>query len=195
MRNIGRIPERMPTGHNAPAQLVGKQFGKLTIIAQEPGRTEVGGYTIWRAHCECGNDTVLPSYRFLNKRYGIKSCKECAPIGRPRIPDSGAHFNFLYNNYRRAAIDRGFDWKLSRDEANALFRQSCHYCGTPPLNRKTHPNLSGLFDANGIDRIDSQKPYTIANVVPCCTTCNRAKNNSTYADFQTWLDRIVKFRS
>lgn len=194
MRNIGRIPERMPTGHNAPAQLVGKQFGKLTIIAQEPGRTEVGGYTIWRAHCECGNDTVLPSYRFLNKRYGIKSCKECAPIGRPRIPDSGAHFNVLWRAYSKSALIRGFEWTLTREQFRAVCEQPCHYCGSPPSERQ-HRNLSGACKTNGIDRIDSNLGYITSNVVPCCTICNLAKSDTPYAEFSAWLDRIVKFRS
>jgi hypothetical protein len=28
---------------------------------------------------------------------------------------------------------------------------------------------------NGVDRIDSSGPYTLANTVPCCSVCNKMK--------------------
>jgi hypothetical protein len=56
---------------------------------------------------------------------------------------------------------------ITKEEVDSLTRQPCRYCG-----RYSNEN----FKRNGLDRIDSSKPYTLDNVVPCCTFCNQAKN-------------------
>lgn len=33
--------------------------------------------------------------------------------------------------------------------------------------------------------------YTIANVVPACIICNRAKSEMTLEEFQVWAKRVV----
>jgi hypothetical protein len=48
---------------------------------------------------------------------------------------------------------------------------------------------------NGLDRKNSQKGYTIRNVVPCCGVCNHAKHTMNYKDFIAWLDRVTNFRA
>ena len=53
------------------------------------------------------------------------------------------------------------------------------YCGTEKSNHKVTKNCLEGYDHNGIDRIDSSKNYTIANVAPCCKICNYAKSDMT----------------
>jgi hypothetical protein len=186
------ITNRLPNGQNAATDLLGRRFGKLTIIAKEPGRSY--GYLMWRARCDCGNEMVMGSYRYVNKRYGIKQCKPCQPIGRPRIPHNGSHFNHLFKVYSQAARVREIEWNLTKEAFRELCEGDCHYCGAPPQIRRTHKNLSGSFNANGVDRMDSDQGYVANNVVSCCILCNRAKNDSSYAEFTDWLDRVARFR-
>lgn len=46
---------------------------------------------------------------------------------------------------------------------------------------------------NGIDRIDSSEGYTLTNVIPCCTKCNRMKLNYTTRDFIDHISKIYHF--
>ena len=56
----------------------------------------------------------------------------------------------------------------------------CHYCGVdedrlPQLGLKTQMGMELL--RLGVDRINSRKPYTIRNIVPCCYACNSVKSD------------------
>lgn len=82
--------------------------------------------------------------------------------------------------YRNAAQRRRLEWALTDEQAIALFRTSCHYCGIPPNPR------------NGIDRKDNAVGYTTENVLPCCSVCNYAKRTMSYAEFLAWLERAAK---
>jgi 5-methylcytosine-specific restriction endonuclease McrA len=46
---------------------------------------------------------------------------------------------------------------------------------------------------NGIDRIDSNKGYTMDNCVSCCWTCNRMKGNMTQQNFLEHISKINVF--
>lgn len=191
-RATGRIPDRLPNGQNAQVKLAGERFGKLEVIEQADGRCP-HGYTLWKARCSCGTEIIRPSYRFLRSP-SIMSCRKCAPIGRPRIAEQGSHVNALFSSRKRAALERGLSWDLTKTEMLALSKADCHYCGAKPMSRYTHKNLSGDFLCNGIDRVDNDHGYIAGNVVTCCWTCNRAKKEMPYAQFVAWLDQIASFR-
>ncbi|HTF67536.1 MAG TPA: hypothetical protein VK638_33135 [Edaphobacter sp.] len=42
---------------------------------------------------------------------------------------------------------------------------------------------------SGIDRVDSSKDYEKGNMLPCCVTCNRAKNVQSLKAFLSYLAR------
>lgn len=71
------------------------------------------------------------------------------------------------------ANNRGLCWELTFEEFSALIQLPCHYCDSPlPQTR------------SGLDRKDSGLGYSLCNVVPCCTTCNKMKSNLfTYEEF------------
>ena len=74
---------------------------------------------------------------------------------------------------KRSAISRGHEWYISDEYAKELFTQPCHYCGYIDLEST----------CNGIDRIDSSKPYIPSNCLPCCKKCNYAKHILEYDEF------------
>ena len=49
-----------------------------------------------------------------------------------------------------------------------------------------------IFYYNGIDRIDSNKDYTVDNVVSCCSECNYMKRTSSVNDFYSQVKRIYE---
>ncbi len=78
--------------------------------------------------------------------------------------------------YKEGAKVRNFEFGITDDEADALFRKPCHYCDYLPPNR-----------FNGIDRVVNSIGYVKGNVVPCCMWCNRAKGRRPAKEFMDWL--------
>lgn len=80
---------------------------------------------------------------------------------------------------RNSARQRNIRVNLDVNKYQVLIDSGCHFCG------------NNLSEENGycLDRIDSDKPYIISNVVACCKICNRAKSNLDYNEFINWLDR------
>lgn len=85
-------------------------------------------------------------------------------------------------NYKCQAKMKDREWSLTDEVATALFRSACHYCGLPP------------DPLNGIDRKDNDQGYYEDNCLACCSQCNYAKRNLSYADFWAWIDRIIKYK-
>jgi hypothetical protein len=82
---------------------------------------------------------------------------------------------------KRAATKRGIEWNLTDDEAKAMLVLPCVYCGWIDLETRV----------NGIDRLDSAKPYETENCRPCCKNCNYMKGTFDPKTFITWAKRIA----
>ena len=80
---------------------------------------------------------------------------------------------------KRAATTRGIAWNLTDDEAKEMLVNPCIYCNHIDLEVRV----------NGIDRLDSSKPYTLENCRSCCKDCNYMKG--TY-DPRTFIERAKK---
>jgi hypothetical protein len=78
--------------------------------------------------------------------------------------------------YKTGASTRKYGFEISDEQADALFRSACHYCGYQPFQR-----------FNGIDRVDNKLGYVAGNVVACCAWCNRAKGRFPVESFFRWL--------
>lgn len=169
--------------------LEGRVFGKLTVLHRSnPGST---GEAKWLCRCTCGG---LREVATGGLRSGpTRSCEkiEC----RSGVPKGGASFHRLLRGYQDSAKRRGVTWGLSEVRFQELTRQSCHYCGTAPSQVIGQKNCNGLYLYNGVDRVSSEEGYVEGNVVPCCKACNQAKGKYTQAEFETWLDRVVEFRT
>jgi hypothetical protein len=95
---------------------------------------------------------------------------------------SRTHENARINALKHAAMRRQIDWLLTDEEAKDMLVKPCIYC--------KHIDLE--VRVNGIDRLDSSKPYTSENCRPCCKDCNYMKG--TY-DPRTFIERAKKIAS
>lgn len=102
--------------------------------------------------------------------------------------------------YRRNALRRGIEWRLTLEEFAAVVALNCHYCGSPPkyrvrrdANRGQKLIVKSKEKINGIDRLDSAGPYALSNCVACCRRCNYGKNDMSVREFKSWLRRVVKW--
>lgn len=128
----------------------------------------------------CGGISVVRSDRLTYKSYSPKSCTNCVDSLQKEISDNkyleSRHFRRRKFSILGNAKARNIKVQLTDNEINTLLKSDCYYCGK-----------SG---ADGIDRIDSKKDYTIDNVVPCCKICNMMKNKFTLDTFLRQIDKI-----
>ena len=174
--------------------LTGQIFGRLTAIrlAESTRKDKVG----WLCRCICGKETIVWSAS-LRKRH-TRSCgcllEEWQEQHHRLLPGEAA-FNSLYGGYKKAAQYKNRQFDISKEEFRLLTKMSCTYCGSEPFQVCTHGDAKTTpYIYMGMDRVDNKQGYTKDNVVPCCKACNIAKNAMSLDMFETWLDRLVKFR-
>ena len=64
---------RLLGGKSRILDLVGKRFGKLTVI-KDSGNRSPSGDVIWLCQCDCGNQTNVIGNNLTRKKYGTISC-------------------------------------------------------------------------------------------------------------------------
>jgi hypothetical protein len=89
------------------------------------------------------------------------------------------NINDRIGSYRRSAVSKGRQWKLTDDQAKSMLTSKCVYCDHIDLETRL----------NGIDRLDQQGDYTPQNTVPCCWTCNYMKG---VMDPLTFIEKCKK---
>jgi hypothetical protein len=172
------------------------KYNKLTVI-NYVGRNTNKNHT-WKCLCDCGNYIICEASDV--KQGKVKSCG-CLRIEKSLLPkvDNSA-FNKLYSQYKQSAKSRTIvEFKLTKNDFKKITKSNCYYCGIKPnqlivTNRNKSKEIIKTYLHNGIDRIDNEKGYTIDNCVPCCTICNKAKNNFSKEFFLEWIDRIANFQ-
>ena len=181
--------------------LVGRIYGRLTVVAQSENVTTTDGITrsTWECLCECGNTTVKIGTE-LNKNR-TKSCGCLRTESRYRLRNndlsvSNRSENRLYKDYIDSAKRRGHTFNITNAEFIELINSSCFYCGEKPRDvRKKRGGTEYIGKFNGVDRFDNSIGYEIENCKPCCKTCNRMKQVYHGNDFIDHMKKIFKHSS
>lgn len=98
----------------------------------------------------------LPANEILfGKKRKTKSTKEQTLIRRT---------NGMLGAYRLRDKKRGLYNDMTLKAMRELISKVCVYCGD--------------FERIGLDRIDNKKGHSMDNVVPCCHSCNTARNDN-----------------
>lgn len=155
--------------------LAKKRFGML-LTSDYVRRRAKGGFECL-CFCDCGQKSWIRTCDITSGHVKSCGCK------RTKDPVQAAR-NIVLDNYKRNASKRHLQWSLSDDVFDLLIQQRCFYCSREPNNRCRR------FVYNGIDRKDNAIGYTVGNSIPCCVICNRAKNNMSFAEFESWLQDI-----
>lgn len=92
--------------------------------------------------------------------------------------------NARYLKYKLGAEERNLSFELTLDDFDRITSHPCFYCGELSEDEFGHKFV-------GIDRVNSDEGYVIANVIPCCAICNRMKSNYTMYDWLKKLKQIV----
>lgn len=171
---------------------IGSRFSNWTVLerVEAPEHVKMKGHSFWKCECECGNQHILAGGNLRNSK--TKGCKKCSMIGK-RKAKGDCSFNGLYLRYKHGAESRNLEFILSNLEFRELTSQDCHYCGLEPSAVHKARTAYGEYKYSGVDRIDSNKGYTLSNCVPACKDCNRAKGSMPYAEFKAWINRLIIF--
>jgi hypothetical protein len=112
-----------------------------------------------------------------------------------KLPDGESAFNGLYGNYKTRARKKHRDFTLTKKEFAEITKAPCHYCGVLPQQEYDNGGTTTSYTYNGVDRVDSNQGYGVANVVACCKVCNYAKMDMNLDEFNMWIARLVKFHT
>ncbi len=170
----------------------GNRYGRLLVIGR--GDKPNGQGASWLCRCDCGKEFVT---RGSALRSGVSASCGCSATEKLRaaimLPEGVAAMNQIIRRTKSNALERGYEYNLSREQLIELMGQDCHYCGAKPSNRSRHPEQNGEFIYNGIDRVDNSKGYDMSNVVPCCKHCNIAKRDRSASDFLKWIEQVYRY--
>ena len=153
--------------------------------------------TYWLFTCDCGNDKIIDASKVFVKNGGTKSCgclKKLAwsfvvnenqnPTKKKNkknfIPKIETAQKDIFRKYKTSAYKRNYVFDISFSDFVKIISKNCFYCGSYPQREHKLKSLKDMdvkFMFNGIDRSNNDIGYILDNCVPCCTICNRAKNN------------------
>lgn len=171
---------------------LGERHGRLVVIEQlDSIETHNGKDSRWLCQCDCGNQVAVRG-RSLSKTTKSCGCYKRDKIRESKLlPEGQSSFNQMVSKYKLRADKKDLPFTLTLDDVKAITKMPCAYCGAAPSNGKNRKgNHNGEYIYNGIDRYDNTKGYTLDNSVPCCATCNRAKNDLSIQDWHEWLHTI-----
>ena len=160
---------------------------------------------------KCGREQVqsMPNM----KRHVKDTCYFCTHPTAERNPKEfgrkkGANLlpidERIYNYYssriianNNEGVKKFKEWSLSLEDFSKLIHGNCAYCGSSPSednqwnNNSKRRTSDEIVKINGIDRVDSNKGYTIDNCVSCCTKCNRMKMDLPINEFLSHVKKIA----
>jgi hypothetical protein len=106
-----------------------------------------------------------------------KSCRyiyESSPKNKQRKRERERRLQatpkYRLKKYKVGAKARKIDWGLTEGEFMSFWQRPCRYCNSP-------------IETIGLDRIDNTEGYSLPNVIPCCTVCNKMKGTLTMNEF------------
>ena len=164
--------------------MVGKSFGRLTVIEFAGRDTGKRHGFLWRCKCLCGGEKVVETSR-LNSG-NLKSCG-CLSSDSEFRKSVSAHKEFgealrnkVLDRYKRNARKRSLAVEIPDSRFFELFSGECFYCGCVLSKTLTHKKAYGSFSYNGVDRLDNSIGYVEGNVVSCCADCNYKKGDQHF---------------
>ena len=165
---------------------IGERYGMVVVI-EDTGKSYINkaGNSketrgIWKFRCDCG--VVFEDVLSFVKKKNPPSCG-CAT----RSKEEGS-LSTYYDQYKRGAEIRGYEFALNLEEFKKIIKKPCYYCKASPTERD---RFYYPIKVNGIDRIDNTKGYSMKNVVACCTTCNRMKGTLSFSVFMDYVTKIA----
>ena len=134
------------------SDLLDKVFGEWTVLSF--AGTDKANKTMWLCRCSCGVEKVLVGSRLKSGK--SKSCFHCSVNANRDVKIIPIAW---WAKTRSQAVARNRKWEITEDQCLALLDSQRHLCALSGL-----PIGFGKSITASLDRIDSDKDYTIDNV-------------------------------
>lgn len=164
--------------------MVGRQFGRLIVVEQEPNNRF--GAVVWKCKCACGR-WAYPTAGNLRSEH-TQSCG-CLVNDRARAATRLRPYESRYNalvgrcrGIRRIVMSY-------RDFVSFTKVKQCYYCGDAV---QWNEYLGGGKAGCNLDRVDSRLGYIKRNCVVSCGVCNHMKWTLTQGEFFTRVAKIYR---
>lgn len=165
-----------------------QKFGRVTVLSfWKSGKF---GKSHWNCICDCGNRFQVAGASL--KRGLTKSCG-CL---KTELVRSKGYKDISYNFWRRqvqGAAGRGYEFDLTMEQVWELYEKQNRRCALSNLEIKFFPdyNLAHKHTVS-IDRINSQKGYTIDNIQLVHKVVNQMKNIFDTEEFVCFCNLIAE---
>ena len=128
----------------------------------------------------CGIEKRLDEFgRNSNNRAFLGRSHECRVCHNKRNRLNKNKPKAKFSIYKSGAKKRNIPFLLSFEEFSLFWNKPCYYC---------NDQIEGI----GLDRKNSDGPYSVKNVVPCCTRCNYAKRNKNEEEFVSMCIKVAE---
>jgi hypothetical protein len=200
----------MENGKLSMSKLIGEKFGRLTVLSDTGKRPNKR--IVYLCACDCGNTKEIMDSNLKNQKVPSCGChtKELYQNRSWGEPGNNS-FRYLFNRNQNNAKNRNYEFTLNFEQFKILIQKKCFYCGSEPKPYNYYLKNDGSvkkmctkvyqetidrswINANGIDRVDNNKGYTVANSAPCCEQCNRAKLDWTHNEFMNWIKVLTEYQ-
>lgn len=126
----------------------------------------------------CNLEKPIYNFHRSGKKRRQASCSTCRNERRKSWDKSSSKkANYIFYEYKRSALKRNIDFLIAYNDFINFENSDCHYCGIE-------------LDQIRLDRIDNDKGYFLANIVPCCRTCNFLKHTLGREEFLAHIFKI-----
>lgn len=184
----------------AAVDISGERYGRLVAV-EFAGHLRKGSQPkrAFRFRCDCGAEvvkTLMDVRRAATVSCGCHKRELARAWGeRSRLAEGESSFRALYNTYKKRALKDGRAFSLTKEQFRALTSAPCTYCNIKPRQQKRACSESyGIYQYNGLDRVDNARGYELGNVAPCCAMCNRSKRELSVVEFLDWVRRVYRWR-
>ena len=130
-------------------------------------------------HAKAAARISSAKYKEANPNIGKEHYKKNRKRILKRHKEHSLTHNGRFVSLRSGAKSRGIYFELTKEFMIANWNADCNYCGVK-------------LDIARFDRVDSDKGYTEANVVPCCKNCNYVKLTHTPEFLLAHLRKMIK---
>jgi len=158
-----------------------KKFGKLTVLSFD--RKNKKGQSYWNCKCDCGKEKKVRGDHLLNSETKSCGCNNRG-CGNGNWRGFGEIGGWIWNGYRRSAKKRQLSFEIKIKYGWELFLKQNRKCALSGVDLYFSPNTSNRHGTNAsLDRIDSNKGYTIGNVQWVTKKINMAKQDISQNEF------------
>ena len=169
-----------------------EKFGKLVFVSMEPSRNKYR-YCKWK--CDCGNEIIVRRTNILNGNTTSCGCTR-KQTNSKLWKGFGEISQTLWYRILEGARRRKLEVSITKEDAWNLFLKQNRKCAlTDEMLIFAKAGMNATGGTASLDRINSDKGYTIDNIQWVHRNVNLMKQNLSPVVFLEWCRKIVDKQS